>query len=96
MSDNINEEGWFPSTIGSQVEVLYWTSSEMVIPITLVAWSAFAHQFLLAVVLFISYCWLYSKYQHKFPKGFAQNLLYACGLLKYSNIPTIFATRFRE
>jgi len=94
--DNKEFEGWFPSTIGSQVEVFYWSASEIILPIIIVAWATFTHQFKMAAVLLIAYCWLYGKYKRLFPKGFAQNLLYFFGLLKYKNYPLYFASRFEE
>jgi len=95
MSNKI-DEGWFPSTIGHQVEILYWTTQELVPGLIILAFGVMGRQMLPSIILMIIYFIVYSKYQHRFPQGFAQNLIYLFGLLPYKNCPSYFASRFEE
>lgn len=92
----MNKTGWMPETIGTQVQVLYWSASEIVIPLFLLIFGLVSGLYKLTPVAIAVYCYIYTKVKHKIPRGYATNLLYMAGLLDFKTAPSFFANKFEE
>lgn len=87
---------WFPETIGKPVQILYWSANEVVLPILIFVIGFMLNFYKQSVVLFIAYCYFYSKKKEEIPTGYAINFLYMTGLLALPYMPSYFAANFEE
>jgi len=88
--------GWMPETLGGQVQILYWSASEVVVPLFILIFGMLAGFYKMSFVAVIAYCYVYAKLKDRIPKGYAINLLYILGILNFTTAPSYFADKFEE
>ena len=85
-----------PETLGGQVQILYWSANEVVIPLFLAIFGTMVGFYKITAIVIIAYCYAYSKLKDRIPRGYAINLLYMLGVLNFSTAPSYFADKFEE
>lgn len=88
--------GWVPKTIGQPIQILYWSATEVVVPLIVFILGAMSGYLVISCVLVALYCVIYSKKKEDIPKGYAINFLYMAGLLNFNTTPTYFSSHFEE
>ena len=88
------ETGWIPETIGQPVDILFWTTEEIVIPAILLGLAVFVN-FIFSVLLIVVYFFLLKRFRDRIPKKILANLRYMAGV-SVKGYPSFFAKRLEE